>query len=76
MGDLTHLSLFSGIGGLAESTVVSNYAHGRGGEREMTTQEAIETIEITLGEVEWEYPMNYAVAFEMAIEALKKEEGT
>lgn len=36
----------------------------------MTNQEAIETIQI----VEWKYPMmNYAAAFEMAIEALRKE---
>jgi hypothetical protein len=37
----------------------------------MTTAEAINTIQIAIAEVEWEYPMNYAVAFEMAIEALK-----
>jgi hypothetical protein len=38
----------------------------------MTTKEAIETIRIAIAEVEWEYPMNYAAAFEMAIEALEK----
>ena len=38
----------------------------------MTPQEAIETIKIAIAEVEWNYDMNYAVAFEMAIEALKK----
>ena len=37
----------------------------------MTSQEAIKIIEIAIAEVEWEYPMNYAVAFEAAIKALK-----
>jgi hypothetical protein len=40
----------------------------------MTTQEAIETIKTAIVEVEWEYPMDYTVAFEMAIEALKKQD--
>ena len=40
----------------------------------MTNKEAIETIKIALAEVEWEYPMDYAVAFEMAIEALTEAE--
>ena len=40
----------------------------------MTTQEAIEAIKIAIAEVEWEYPMDYAVAFEKAIDALKKLE--
>ena len=39
----------------------------------MTNEEAIKTIEIAIAEVEWEYPMKYAVAFEKAIEALKKQ---
>ena len=39
----------------------------------MKPQEAIETIKIALAEVEWEYPMDYAVAFEIAIEALEKQ---
>ena len=39
----------------------------------MTTKEAIDTIELAIAEVEWEYPMEYAIAFEKAIEALKKE---
>ena len=39
----------------------------------MTTKEAIETIKIAISEVEWDYPMNYAVAFEKAIEALEKQ---
>lgn len=40
----------------------------------MTNEEAIKTIEVAIAEVEWNYPMNYAVAFEMAIKALKKQE--
>lgn len=39
----------------------------------MTSQEAVEIIKIAISEVEWHYPMNYAVAFETAIEALKKQ---
>ena len=36
----------------------------------MTNNEAIETIKLAISEVEWVYPMDYAVAFEMAIQAL------
>jgi len=39
----------------------------------MTTNEAIEVIKVAQAEAEWEYPMDYAAAFDMAIEALKKE---
>ncbi len=39
----------------------------------MTLQEAIETIKIAQAEVEWEYTMDYAAAFDMAIEALEKQ---
>lgn len=39
----------------------------------MTAQEAIETIKIAIAEVEWNYPMGYAVAFETAISALEKQ---
>ena len=39
----------------------------------MTNKEAIETINIAIAEVEWNYPMDYAIAFEMAIEALEKQ---
>lgn len=39
----------------------------------MTNREAIETIKIAIAEVEWNYPMEYTVAFEIAIEALKKQ---
>lgn len=37
----------------------------------MTTQEAIKIIEVAIAEVEWNYPLDYAIAFEKAIEALK-----
>ncbi len=40
----------------------------------MKTEEAIKTIEIAIAEVEWDYPMNYAVAFEMAIAALRAQQ--
>ena len=39
----------------------------------MDNQEAIETIKLTLSQIEWEYPMDYAVAFDMAISALEKQ---
>lgn len=39
----------------------------------MTNREAIETIKIAIAEVEWNYPMDYAIAFDMAIEALEIE---
>ena len=39
----------------------------------MTYEEAIETIKIAIAEVEWNYPMEYSVAFEKAIEALEKQ---
>ena len=35
--------------------------------------EAIKTIEIAIAEVEWNYPMDYTVAFEAAIDALEKQ---
>ena len=37
----------------------------------MTYEEAIETIKIAQAEVEWEYPMDYAVAFDMALQAMQ-----
>lgn len=40
----------------------------------MTTREAIEIIRTAIAEVEWNYPLNYAVAFDMAIGALEKME--
>ena len=39
----------------------------------MTVKEAIETIKTAISEVEWEYPLDYAAAFDMAIDALKKQ---
>lgn len=39
----------------------------------MTIETAIKTIEAAIAEVEWEYPMDYAVAFEMAIAALRAQ---
>ena len=39
----------------------------------MTIQEAIGIMKITLAGVEWEYPMDYAAAFETAIETLEKQ---
>ena len=39
----------------------------------MKPEEAIETIKIAIAEVEWDYPMDYTVAFEEAIEALGKQ---
>lgn len=39
----------------------------------MTNQQAIATIKVAISEVEWDYPMEYAVAFEKAIEALEKQ---
>ena len=39
----------------------------------MTPQEAIKTIKVAISEVEWDYPMDYAVAFEEAIKALEQQ---
>ena len=39
----------------------------------MKPQEAIGIMKIAISEAEWEYPMDYAVAFETAIEALEKQ---
>lgn len=40
----------------------------------MKPQEAIGIMKIALAEVEWEYPMDYAAAFEAAIYALTEAE--
>ena len=40
----------------------------------MKPQEAIGIMKIAISEVEWEYPMDYAAAFETAIEALTEAE--
>lgn len=37
----------------------------------MTNQESIDIIKIAIAQVEWDYPMNYATAFDMAIKALE-----
>lgn len=42
----------------------------------MTLHEAIETIKIAIAEVEWQYPMDYAIALEMAIKALEGQKGS
>lgn len=39
----------------------------------MTNQEAIDIIKTAIAQVEWNYPMDYAAALEMAIEALEKQ---
>lgn len=39
----------------------------------MTYEEAIKTIKIAKAEVEWNYPMDYVIAFDKAIEALEKQ---
>ena len=39
----------------------------------MTPQEAIEIIKVAIAEVEWNYPMDYTIAFEEAIKALEKQ---
>lgn len=39
----------------------------------MTNKEAVKILKIALAEVEWEYPLDYAVAIQKAIEVLKKE---
>ena len=40
----------------------------------MTREEAIKIIEVAKAEVEWEAPLDYQIAFDMAIEALKQPE--
>lgn len=39
----------------------------------MTPKEAIEAIQLAQAEVEWEYPMDYHIAFSEAIKALEKQ---
>lgn len=41
---------------------------------EMASEDAIKTIKTAIAEVEWDYPMDYAVAFEKAIDALENED--
>ena len=40
----------------------------------MNNQEAIDIIKIAVAEVEWNYPLHYAVAFDTAINALEKQD--
>lgn len=40
----------------------------------MTNQEAIDIIKMAIAQVEWDYQMEYAAAFDKAIEALKAQE--
>jgi hypothetical protein len=40
----------------------------------MTKQEAIKTIETAIAEVEWAYPLDYSIAFNEAIKALKEKD--
>jgi len=39
----------------------------------MTINTAISTLKIAIAEVEWNYPLDYAIAFETAIEALQEK---
>ena len=39
----------------------------------MTLEELIKTIQVAIAEVEWNYPLDYSIAFETAIEALEKQ---
>lgn len=40
----------------------------------MTVQEAIKILEIAKAEVEWNYPLDYGIAIDTAIKALKFKE--
>jgi len=42
----------------------------------MTNNEAIDMIRSAQAEVEWEYPMDFCVAFDIAIKALEKQKPT
>ena len=39
----------------------------------MTPEEVIKTLELAKAEVEWNYPMDYAVAIDEAIKAIDKQ---
>ena len=39
----------------------------------MIAEEAIKTIQVAIAEVEWNYPLDYSIAFKTAIEALEKQ---
>ena len=40
----------------------------------MNNQEAIEAIKLAQAQIEWDYPMDYTVAFDMAISALQVQD--
>ena len=39
----------------------------------MTAEKAIKTIQVAIAEVEWNYPLDYSIAFKTAVEALEKQ---
>lgn len=39
----------------------------------MTNKEAIDTIKLAKAEIEWNYPLDYQVALDMAIESLSQD---
>ena len=39
----------------------------------MTSKDAIETLKVAKAEVEWNYPLDYGIAIDTAIEALEKQ---
>ena len=39
----------------------------------MKAEEAIKTIQVAIAEVEWNYPLDYSIAFKTAVEALEKQ---
>ena len=45
----------------------------KSGVTKMTLEEAIGIVKCAIGEVEWNYPLDYAEALEIAIEALEKQ---
>lgn len=45
----------------------------KSGVTKMTLEEAIGIVKCAIGEVEWNYPLDYAEALEVAIEALEKQ---
>ena len=40
----------------------------------MTRKEAIETIEMAISQIEWDYPIDYVAAFDKAVEILNQPE--
>jgi len=54
-------------------TVVTMKLTINGSVKIMTINTAISTLKIAIAEVEWNYPLDYAIAFETAIEALQEK---